>query len=135
MVTKLTTLLAGRQFANAEPFARECLAIREKVLPDHWLTFNARVMLGVSLLGQKKYNDAEPLLLSGYEGMDHCKESIPAEERPQLNEALQRLVQLYEAMARPDHAAEWKKKLTAFNTAETERAAAATAPPCRPSSG
>jgi len=35
-------------------------------------------------------------------------------------------VQLYEATARPDQAAEWKKKLEAFNTEEAERKAAAT---------
>src|SRR5205085_1773488 len=83
------SLLASKQFADAEPFARECLALREKNLPDHWLTFNARVMLGGSLLGQKKYTEAEPLLRSGYEGLNHCGEKIPAEQRPRLGEALQ----------------------------------------------
>ena len=30
---------------------------------------NARSLLGESLIGQKKYADAEPLVLSGYEGL------------------------------------------------------------------
>ena len=40
---------------EAEPFLRECLAIREKTQADDWKTFNTRSLLGGSLLGQKKY--------------------------------------------------------------------------------
>jgi len=36
-------------------------------------------MLGGSLLGQKKYAEAEPLLLSGYEGMKQREVKIPPE--------------------------------------------------------
>ena len=57
------------KFAEAERLARECLTIREIQIPDDWRTFNARSMLGGSLLGQKKYAEAEPLLLAGYQGM------------------------------------------------------------------
>src|SRR5438046_9890167 len=55
--------------AEAEASARECLVIREKKSPDDWQTFNAKSILGGSLLGQKKYAEAQPLLISGYEGM------------------------------------------------------------------
>ena len=37
-------------------------------MPDDWPTFNARSMLGGSLLGQKKDAEAEPLLLSRMKG-------------------------------------------------------------------
>ena len=47
-----------------------------KALPDDWRTFNARSLLGGSLLGQKKYAEAEPLLLSGYEGMKQREDKI-----------------------------------------------------------
>ncbi len=63
---------------EAEPLLRECLAIREKALPDNWLTFNTRSMLGGLLLGQKKYEEAEPLLLAGYEGMKERENSDSA---------------------------------------------------------
>ena len=46
-------LIQQRRWAEAEPVLRECLAIREKVQPDDWSTFNARCQLGGSLLGQK----------------------------------------------------------------------------------
>jgi tetratricopeptide (TPR) repeat protein len=117
------TLLGSGKFSEAEPPARECLTIYEKKLPDDWRTFNARSLLGGSLLGQKKYVEAEPLLLSGYEGLKQHKDNItdssnplefwrfPEEKQPWLTDAQRRLVQLYEATNRPDQAAEWKKKL------------------------
>jgi serine/threonine protein kinase len=104
-------LLVQGKFTDAEPLARECLTIYETNLPDDWRTFSDRSFLGGSLLGQEKYAEAEPLLLSGYEGMKQREGKIPADKKPWLKEALQRLVQLYEATGRPDQAAEWKKTL------------------------
>jgi tetratricopeptide (TPR) repeat protein len=62
-------LIGCGQHAAAEPLLRECRSIREKTQPDAWTTFNTISTLGGALLGQKKYADAEPLLLKGYEGM------------------------------------------------------------------
>ena len=62
-------LLKCNQFATAEEMFCECLSIREKAQPDAWSTFNAHSLLDEALLRQKKYTDAEPLLLEGYEGM------------------------------------------------------------------
>ena len=61
--------LAADRPAEAEPVIRECLAILEKNRPDEWDTSFTRMSLGTALLQQKKYIAAEPLLLSGYEGM------------------------------------------------------------------
>jgi eukaryotic-like serine/threonine-protein kinase len=109
-------LLAGR-FAEAEPKARACLALRKKLIPDDWHTFNAQSMLGGSLLGQKKYTEAEPLLVSGYEGLKQREDTIPARYRQiRLREALDRLVQLYQATGQTAKAAEWKKKLDESNS-------------------
>jgi eukaryotic-like serine/threonine-protein kinase len=116
-----TTLLANGKCAEAEPLARECLAIREKQIPDDWRTFNARSLLGGSLLGQKKHAEAEPLLLAAYEGMKQREARIPMNGRPRLKETLQRLVQLYDATGRPDQAAEWKQRLADFEKAGTDR--------------
>ena len=41
-----STLLEKKEFAEAEPLLRECLAIREKTQPDAWTTFNTQSMLG-----------------------------------------------------------------------------------------
>ena len=112
--------LAQGKDAEAEPLARECLAIREKKTPHQWLTFTSQCLLGRALLGQKKFTEAEPLLLSSYEGMKQMEEKIPAGGRAWLKEALERLVQLYDATGRSEQAAEWRKKLAEFNQPAAE---------------
>jgi tetratricopeptide (TPR) repeat protein len=104
-------LLKGEKFAQGELAARECLAIREEKLPDAWRTFEARSLLGASLLGQRDYAQAEPLLLSGYEGMKQREEKIPAHDKPRLVEAARLLARLYEDTSQPDKATQWKQKL------------------------
>jgi hypothetical protein len=103
-------LIEKRLFTEAEPLLRECLAIREKTMPDDWTTFNTRRMLGSALLGQKKYVEAEPLLLKGYEGMKEREKSIPksggAEKR--TPEALGALIELYTATNKPEEVKKWR---------------------------
>jgi tetratricopeptide (TPR) repeat protein len=103
-------LLLQNKPAAAEPILRECLAIREKEMEDTWLRFNAECLLGASLLDQKKYADAEPLLIQGYEGMLKRRAQISAKYQPRLMDALQRVVRLYEAWGKKDQAMEWRKK-------------------------
>jgi hypothetical protein len=62
-------------------------------------------MLGGALLGQKKYAEAEPLLLAGYQGMKQRQQSIPPQGKIRLPEAALRLVQLYEALGKKDEVA------------------------------
>ena len=81
-----------KKYSDAEPNLRECLAIREKTQPDDWKTFNTKSMLGGALLGQKKYVEAEPLLLAGYEGMKQRAKTIPPQASPRIPEALDRLM-------------------------------------------
>ena len=97
--------------AKAEPLLRECLAIRERTEPDAWTTFSTKSMLGAALLGQKDYAGAEPLLLAGYLGMKEREAKIPARRKICLIEALEWLVQLYEATGQKDKAKEWQQKL------------------------
>jgi tetratricopeptide (TPR) repeat protein len=108
-------LLAARQYEKAEAALREGLGIYEKARPDAWTTFDTRSLLGAALLGQKKYTEAEPLLLSGYEGMKGREAKIPPRSRVRSSEALGRLVEFYEATGRKDEAAKWRKELEARN--------------------
>ncbi len=103
-------LLEQKKWTEAESLLRECLDIREKMQPDAWSTFNTKSVLGGALLGRKKYAEAEPLLLSGYEGMKQREKTIPEQAKVRLREALERLVQLYEATNRPDEAARRRKQ-------------------------
>ena len=106
-------LLVEKKFAEAESLSRDCLVVCGKFHSDDWLRFYTEILLGGSLLGQKKYADAEPLLLSGCEGMKQREQEIPAEYKPRLVEALQRVVEFYEASAQAGKAVEWKARLHA----------------------
>jgi tetratricopeptide (TPR) repeat protein len=121
-VHELAVLLQKKgDYAGAESLAREWLAIAEKKSPDDWQIFNTRSLLGACLLGLQKPAEAEPLLLSGYEGMKLREQSIPTSGRPLLKEAIQRLVQLYETTDRKDQATEWQRKLAEFEQAEAAK--------------
>jgi eukaryotic-like serine/threonine-protein kinase len=105
------TLLTAGRFTEAEPMARECLIIRAKQTPEDRSTFDVQSMLGGILLGQKKYVEAEPLLLSAYEGLK-ASEDKSSHEKLRRKEAVQRIVQLYRVTGRPEKVAEWNKVLT-----------------------
>jgi hypothetical protein len=64
-----------------------------------------------SLLGQKKFAEAEPLLLRGYEGMKAREKTIPSLDKVRLREAAERVIRLYEEWGKFDQAAVWKTKL------------------------
>jgi len=85
--------------------------LSDKQSPDEWSSFHARSLLGASLLGQKKFAEAEPLLLAGYEGLRSRAEKLPPEDKPLLKEAVQRVIKLYEAAGKPAQAADWKRRL------------------------
>jgi serine/threonine protein kinase/tetratricopeptide (TPR) repeat protein len=109
-------LVDGRAYADAEPLLRESLALAEQKAADAWQTHHARSLLGGALFGQKKYAEAEPQLVQGYQGMKKFQED-PEHKNPGLSfeqhrtEALERLAQFYEARNRPDEAARWRKEL------------------------
>ena len=115
MATFTIELLKYEEYAVAEPLIRKCLEIRLKLQPDVWSTFNTKAMLGRSLLGQKKYKEAEPLLKEGYEGMKQCEKSIPRSGLPRVTETLEALVQLYEATKNAAEAERWREELSARN--------------------
>ena len=94
-----------------ETLLRECLSIREKKLPDGWPTFSAHSALGENLMARKQYVEAEPLLISGYNGLGEWEAKTPAVSKRRLREAVEDLMRLCEETGRPDKAAEWKQKL------------------------
>jgi tetratricopeptide (TPR) repeat protein len=111
-------LLEQKKYTQAEPLLRECLKIREDQMPGSWRRFSAQSLLGAALAGQRKYAEAEPLLVQGYEGMKQREARIRLSRfrvnQDVLPEALERLVQLYDAWGKPDEAAKWRKELEAL---------------------
>ena len=98
------------KFVDGERLAREALAIDERNAPDVWQRFRAKSLLGASLAGQKKYGEAQPLLLEGYQGMLALQDTKGMSDRYHLELARRWLVQLYQAWGKPDQAAEWSRK-------------------------
>jgi serine/threonine protein kinase len=106
-------LLQTDRPAIAEPVLAECLAIREKKLPGSWREYNACSMLGLAMLQQGKYAEAEPLLLRGQEGIARLEPEIPSNTFVPPRRALEWLVKLYKEWGKPDQADLWKRKLEA----------------------
>jgi Tfp pilus assembly protein PilF len=102
--------LSQGKFVECERLAREATEADKKIRPDDWQRFRAESLLGASLAGEKKYDEAEPLLVEGYQGMLARKDRIDVPYRYHLDLAHQWLVQLYQAWGRPAKAAEWSKK-------------------------
>jgi serine/threonine protein kinase len=112
LVLQGTNLLRLRRFVDAETALREALDIRQAKQPDAWTTFHTRSLLGGALAGQQNFVDAEPLLLQGHEGLRQRAERIaPTARTGQIREAVERLVQLYDAWGKTNEAARWRKEL------------------------
>jgi len=102
-----TALNSRRNYREAEVLVRECLEIRRQTMPDHWLHYSAMSVLGETLAGQGKFEEAQPLLQGGYAGLERVAQTPP----PRLQDALERLISFYEASNQPDQAASWRAKL------------------------
>jgi serine/threonine protein kinase len=119
--------LQQEKYAEAEAPLRECMAVCEQQHPNHWIRYRAVNLLGAALAGQKKFADAEPSLIAGYEGLQIQNDPLfidllgrPGQrydKHPLVADALERLVQLYDAWGNNDKADEWRKKLDEANAA------------------
>jgi len=98
---------------------RECLAAQQRSAPDAWWVFNAQLLLGGALLGQKNYAEAEPLLLQGYEGLKQREKTISPQDLLRIAEALDRLIELYTATNRPNEAKKWRAERAKYPQANT----------------
>lgn len=113
LAVRAALLLTQKKPVEAELKLRECLNIREKVQPDEWPTFDAKSMLGEALLDQKKYADAEPLLLEGYKGLKKYRAKIPPSDKIRFTRAIERLIRLYDAWNKSVKSAQWREELEA----------------------
>ncbi len=101
-------LLELRQYRDAATLLRECLAIREKLGEDRWWTSNARSLLGGALSGMGEYDEAETLLVKGYEGLKAKQSELPENGRNNLTFAIELLILHYDRQARSDESAKWR---------------------------
>jgi serine/threonine protein kinase len=104
-------VLRQRKWAAAEPPLRECLAIHEKLAPDTWERYHIQSQLGQALLGQKKYAEAESLLLASREGLVAHADKATASQRRRAEDLTALLFQLYDESGDKEKAAAWRKEL------------------------
>jgi serine/threonine protein kinase/tetratricopeptide (TPR) repeat protein len=104
-----------KKWGDVEPVLQTCLAIREKAEPDSWQLYNLKSLLGGALSLQKKFSEAEPLLLEGYQGLKQREATIPPLNKARLSESVVRLMQMYDASGNPSEAARWRKELAAYS--------------------
>jgi tetratricopeptide (TPR) repeat protein/predicted Ser/Thr protein kinase len=102
--------LSQGEFPASERLAREVLEIDQKTQPEDWQRFRAASLLGASLAGQKKYAEAEPLLLEGYQGMAARKNRIAVPDWYHLERARMWIVELYKAQGKPEKASKWQQR-------------------------
>ena len=105
-----------KKFAQAEGVFREVLPLKEKTAPDKWGRFYVQNSLGAALAGEKKYAEAEPQLVSGYEGIKQRESQLQPDTKKHLVEAGERVVEMYQAWGKQDKAAEWREKLKTGTT-------------------
>ena len=105
-------LKQGR-YAEVERALREALDAQMKAAPDLWERFNTASMLGASLAGQRRFAEAEPLLVAGYEGMATRKPAANPNFRSRftLREAADAILQLYADWGDTAKRAEWAARL------------------------
>jgi len=98
------------RYAEAEPLAREVLERASK--PNPLFTKDqAMRILGESLVGQKKFNEAESILLERLTSLSG-DEGSSAENR---QEAIEQIIELYANWGKSEKAAEWKKNLSSIS--------------------
>ena len=107
--TALGRLLTERgAYEEADRLLGNALEINRRSLPPkHWRIGYTQALLGSCLTGERRFDEAEPLLLAGYETLRAKR----GNERQETLRAASGLVALYEAWGKPDKAAEWQKKL------------------------
>jgi non-specific serine/threonine protein kinase/serine/threonine-protein kinase len=103
-----SVLLEQGQPHEAEPLLREAVGIRRRRLPPgHWRIASAENLLGGCLTALGRYTDAEPLLLNSYETLKGAQGAAPAALQQQ---ALDRIIRLYEDCGKLSQAAAWRER-------------------------
>jgi eukaryotic-like serine/threonine-protein kinase len=109
MQSLANNLLEQHRYSESEAMLRAALADWGNPDADDWRPFYGRNSLGTALAYQKRYAEAEPLLLSGYKGMKDRAARIPADQQSKFREAGSRIVQLYKDWSKPVQAKEWQQ--------------------------
>ncbi|OWK38406.1 serine/threonine protein kinase [Fimbriiglobus ruber] len=96
--------------AEAEPFLRDCLAIRLALAPGSWMTAYTRTYLGEALAARMRFAEAEAVTRQGFEALVGA--SYPDDWRSyvryRLWQAAGTLAALADAAGKADEARKWR---------------------------
>ena len=102
--------LAAGNAARAERLIRQGVRLLTANLgEDHWRSHSANSLLGSALARQRRFEEAESLLLRAQEGL---LEQF-GEQANQVRRARERLVRLYEDLGRNEESARWQSMIDA----------------------
>lgn len=94
--------------AEAERLLRTAVEIRQKSrTDDRSALLNDQVQLGRCLTAQRRFEEAELLLIDAFERLNQLPDARPRDVQTAVHE----LVRLYEALGRPDQTATWRVRL------------------------
>jgi WD40 repeat protein/serine/threonine protein kinase len=100
-------LTKNGQAREAQPLLSGCVDLRRAALPvGNWRRHQAESLLGGCLASLKQFNQAEPMLLDSF---NRLRIAFGCTVLSRL-EALDRLIQLYEAWGKPEKAAHWRAR-------------------------
>jgi tetratricopeptide (TPR) repeat protein len=102
-------LVGQRRFADAVPYLREANVIYDKNNPVRtpWYKPEAKSSLGAALAVTGDRDEAERLLVAGYQGLQELASTPPV----RLRGSIERLIAYYADSGRRDDASAWRKRL------------------------
>ena len=96
--------------AGAEPYLRERLAHFPREPADNPERRMVQYWLGQCLIALAKYADAEPLLISAYEGLKPRERGKPPRNQAELKVVIDQINRLYTAWGKKDEAQKWSTR-------------------------
>jgi tetratricopeptide (TPR) repeat protein len=121
-------LITQRKYTEAEVALRESVAEYSQPDPAIFDVFRAEHQLGVALLGQDRFAEAEEHLLTAFTGADAMARRVMPIAKYFLPLVRDDLVRCYDAWGRKDKADRWRSK---FPSAEPEKQASPAPPPVK----
>lgn len=109
MVNLALARVSQGKFAECEGLAREAVDIASRKYAGSWERYSAMTLLGASLSKQKKYAEAEPLLVEGYRGLESLQDKASPLDKVQVPRARKWAEELYQAWGKPERAAAFRQ--------------------------
>jgi hypothetical protein len=116
--TLACNLMDSEEWESAERLLRECLATRRRRQPKAWATWSTASRLGGVLLRRENLDEAEPLLLEGFQEMKAREGNIPPRSKHALSNAARRLGDLYTARGNSAEVERWRIEQNQYPSAK-----------------